>query len=165
MRVRQLLHPPSGPLLTGEGLCHVEFLGVPEDARNWFVNSADIKNAFYQMRIPGWLQAFFFALLAVHASEVGLLPILYKKPVPTTLLLGFSWATLHCQDVTNHCTLAGNTDYPLFVCHDHSTLPLPGSQPGMGSLGFRWSYAENFGVQARGAAQAFGWNLCLFRSD
>ena len=129
-----------GPLLTGEGLCHVEFLGVPEDARNWFVNSADIKNAFYQMRIPGWLQAF-FALLAVHASEVG-----YMGKRLRTLAVGFSWATLHCQDVTNHCTLAGNTDYPLLVCHDHSTLPLPGSQHGMGSLGFRWI-------------------LCLFRSD
>ena len=52
------------------GLCHGEFQGSPEDAQNWFVGSADIKNAFHQMRIPGWLQAF-FALLAVLASEVG----------------------------------------------------------------------------------------------
>ena len=27
---RHFLNPPSGPLLTGEGLCHVEFQGVPE---------------------------------------------------------------------------------------------------------------------------------------
>ena len=75
------------------------------------------------MRIPGWLQAF-FALLAVHASEVGytgktidpkrLAPDSLIYPVPTTLPVVFSWATLHCQDVTNHCTLAGNADYPLF---------------------------------------------------
>ena len=61
---------PFGPLLTGEALRHVEFQGAPEDAKNWFVGSADIKNAFHQMRILGWLQAF-FALLAVLPSEVG----------------------------------------------------------------------------------------------
>ena len=33
------------PLLTGEGLCHVEDQGAPEDTQNWFVGSADIKNA------------------------------------------------------------------------------------------------------------------------
>ena len=64
------LRPPSGPLFTGEGLSFVEFQGAPEDAQNWFVGSADIKNAVHQMRIPGWLQAF-FALPAVLASEVG----------------------------------------------------------------------------------------------
>ena len=41
-----------------------------EDAQNWIVDSADIKNAFYQMHIPGWLHAF-FALSVVLASEVG----------------------------------------------------------------------------------------------
>ena len=45
---------------TREVLCHVEFQGAPPDAQNWFVSSADIKNAFRQIRIPGWLQAFFF---------------------------------------------------------------------------------------------------------
>ena len=29
---RHFLNPSSGPLLTGEGLCHVEFQGAPEDA-------------------------------------------------------------------------------------------------------------------------------------
>ena len=43
---RHFLRPPSGPLLTGEGVCHVEFLQPPEDARNWFVGSADIKLHF-----------------------------------------------------------------------------------------------------------------------
>ena len=42
---------PSGPLLTGEGLCHAEFQGALGDAQNWFVGSAGIKNAFHQMRI------------------------------------------------------------------------------------------------------------------
>ena len=54
-RNRHFLQPPSGPLLTGEGLCHVEFQGAPEDVQNWFVGSADIKTR-YQMRIPGWLE-------------------------------------------------------------------------------------------------------------
>ena len=53
------LSHPSGPSLTGEGLCHVEFKGALGDARNWFVGSADIKNALHHMRIAGWLQAFF----------------------------------------------------------------------------------------------------------
>ena len=55
---RHFMRLPSGPLLTSEGLCHVEFQGTPEDAQNWFVGSADTKNAFHQMRIPGRLKAF-----------------------------------------------------------------------------------------------------------
>ena len=47
-------NPTAGPLLTVEGVCHVEFQGALEDAPNWFVGTADIKNAFHQMRIPGW---------------------------------------------------------------------------------------------------------------
>ena len=153
------MRPPSGPLLTDEGLCHVEFQGVPEDAHNWFVGSADVKNAFHQMRIPGWLQAF-FALLAVLASEVGysgktgnqkrLAPDSLTNPVPTTLPLGFSWAVFFCQDVTDHYTPVG-ADSPYFVCRDHSTPPLLGGKHGMGSPGFRWSFADNLRVLARGA--------------
>ena len=59
---RHFLNLPAGPLLTGEGLCRVG--RVPEDAQNWFVGSADIKDASHQMRIPGRLQAF-FALLEI----------------------------------------------------------------------------------------------------
>ena len=62
--------PSFGPLLTGEGLCQVEFQEAPEDAQNWFVGSSDIEDTFHQMRIPGWLLAF-FALPTVLASEVG----------------------------------------------------------------------------------------------
>ena len=60
----------AGPLPTGEGLCHVEFQGAPEDAQNWIVGSADIKKAFHQVRIPERLQAF-FAQPAVLTSEIG----------------------------------------------------------------------------------------------
>ena len=45
-------NPPSGPWLTREDLCHVEFLGALEDARNWFVSSADAKDAFQRTCIP-----------------------------------------------------------------------------------------------------------------
>ena len=48
------LNPPSGPLLTGERVFHVEFQGGVEDPQNWFVGAADIKNAFHQMRILGY---------------------------------------------------------------------------------------------------------------
>ena len=90
------------------------------------------------------------------ASEVGytgktidrrrLAPDSLMYPLPTTLLIVFSCAMFFCQDVTDHCTLAGNADSPLFVCRDHSTPPLLGSKHGMGSLGFHWWYADNVGV-------------------
>ena len=59
---RHFLNPPSGPL--------VEFQGAHEDVQNFFVGSADVKNAFHQMRISEWLQLF-SALPAVLASELG----------------------------------------------------------------------------------------------
>ena len=31
-------------------------------------------------------------------------------PVPATLPMGFSWAMFYCQNVTDHCTLAGSAD-------------------------------------------------------
>ena len=134
---RRSLRPPPGPLLTGEGLCHVEFQGAPEDAQNWLVGSADIENAFHQMGIPWWLQAF-FALPAVLASEVGYTgktidrrrrapdPLIY--PVPATLpmvVLGrcfsvrMSQTTVRSQEVLillfssvvttpHHCCLVAN---------------------------------------------------------
>ena len=39
---------------------------------------------------------------------------------------------------------------PFFICRDHSTPPLLGREHGIGSLCFRWSYVDNFGVLARG---------------
>ena len=66
--------------------------------------------------------------------------------VPTTLPMGFSWAVFFPQDVTDHCTLAGRGHSPLFTYDDQSAPPLLGRKRGMGSLGFRWSYAGNFGV-------------------
>ena len=56
---RHFLRPPSVLVLTCEGLCHVEFRGAPEDGQNWPASSVDIKNAFHQLSIPRWLQAFF----------------------------------------------------------------------------------------------------------
>ena len=53
------------------GLCHVEFQGAPEDAQNWFVGSAGIKKALHQMRIPGWLQAFFARPAVLASPKLG----------------------------------------------------------------------------------------------
>ena len=62
---RHLLRPPSGPLLTSKGLCHV--------GQNWFCWFGR-----YQERVSSdahsWKVAsvfFFFAILAFLASEVG----------------------------------------------------------------------------------------------
>ena len=157
---RHFLRPPSGPLFTGEGLWHVEFQGAPEDALNWFVGSADINNAFHQMRFPGLLQAF-FALPAVLASEVGnterndrtatFCSRFFEKSCPYNTSDRFSWAMFFCQDVTDHCTVEGSADSLPFVCRDNSTPPLLGSKHGLGSAGFHQWYADNFGVLARGA--------------
>ena len=110
---------------------------------NWFVGSADIKSAFRQMRIPGWLQAF-FALPACLASEVGytrktvdqkrLPPDSLIVPVPTTLQVGFSWEMFLCQDVTDNRTLTGSVDSRLLICRNRSTPPLLGSRQGTGPL-------------------------------
>ena len=101
---RHFSRPASGPLLAGEGLCHVGFQGAPEDAQNWFVGSADIMDAFHQVRIPGW----FFAFLAVLASEVGYTRrmVNQKRLAPDSLIypvrlpVGFL-GRLFCQDVTD----------------------------------------------------------------
>ena len=58
----------------------------------------------------------------------------------------FSWVMFFCQDATDHRTLSGSADSPLYGCRDHATPPLLGSKHGMGPLGFRWSYADNLGV-------------------
>ena len=50
---RHFLRPPAGLLLTGAGLCLVEFQGAPEDAQNWFVGSADIQNTFHRLVFRG----------------------------------------------------------------------------------------------------------------
>ena len=55
-----------------------------------------------------------------------------------------SWAMFFCQDVMGSQESADST---LFVCRDHSTPPLLACKHG----GFRWSYAVNLGVVARGA--------------
>ena len=154
-------NPPSAPLLTGEGLCHVECHGAVEDARNSFVGCADVKDAFHVMRIPRWLQAY-FALPAVLASEVGYMgkvidktPIVLDSsiyPVPATIPNGLSWAKFFCQDVTDHCTLAGSADSSSFICQDHCVPPVAWWRTWLGSLRFRWSYAHIWGIQARGAA-------------
>ena len=84
------------------------------------------------MRIPGRLQAF-LALPAVLASELGrrstqkrLAPDSLIYPVSTTLPMGFSWAMFFCQDVTDHCTLAGVLVLLFLLYRDHSTPPLLG---------------------------------------
>ena len=66
------------------------------------------------------------------------------------LQMGFSWAMSFCQDVTDQCTLSGSADSRLSICREHSTPLLLGSEHGMGSRGFRRSYADNFWVLARG---------------
>ena len=107
-------------------MLHVETVGASDEAQNWLVGSADIKNAFHQMRIPRWLQAY-FAFLEALASEVGytgkaidktrVVPdsLIYLVPVPLPIGLLFS----RCH--------AGSADSPLFISHGTSAPPVPWS--------------------------------------
>ena len=91
----------------------------------------------------------------VHRKTIDrkrLTPDSLKCRVPMALPMDSFWAVFFfCQDVTDHFTLAGSAESPLFVCRDHSAPPLLGSKHGMGSVGFRWSYADNSGCLTRGA--------------
>ena len=96
------------------------------------------------MRIPCWLLAV-FALPTLLASDVGnkgktldqkrLVSDSLINLVLTKLPTGFSLAIFSVK--TSRIT--------------HSTPPLLGSRRGLGFAGFRWSYADNLGVAARGA--------------
>ena len=121
---RHFVRPPDGPLTGEKNFAMSNFREHLRTLIIWFVGSDDIKNAFHQMDIPGKLQTF-FELPSVVASEVcytgntvnqkRLAPDSLKNPVPTTLPMGFSWALFFCPDVTDHWTLSGSADYPLFV--------------------------------------------------
>ena len=98
---RHFLRPPSGPLLTGEGLRHVEFRGAPWDGQNGSVGSVDIKKAFHQMRIPTWLGRFLHDPLFSHrklatqekrSTKHASFPDSLIYPCPTRLPMGFSCA-------------------------------------------------------------------------
>ena len=49
------------------------------------------------------------------------------------------------------CTLAGNANSPFVFAATTFAPLLPVSEHGLVSLGFRWSFADNFGVLDRGA--------------
>ena len=113
------------------------------------------RDAFHQMRILGWLLAF-FALPAVLAPDVGYTgkTVDQKRLAPrfsdTRRSYNASNGLLHgrCFSVQTSGITARSRevlDYPLFVCRDHSAPPLLGCKHGMGSAGFRWSFADNFG--------------------
>ena len=119
---------------------------------------ADIKNVFQQMRIPGWLQAVFGAARCSHhevvkmSEQKRLAPRFFDIPLlQQHFAVVYFWPIFFCQDVTDQRALAGGAVLLFFICRDHTTPPLLGSRHGMGSLGFRWSYADNFWVVARGA--------------
>ena len=131
---------------------------MPKDAQNWLVGSADIKKAFHQLRIPTWLQAFFF-LHSPKFSHTGKM-IDQKRFAPdspiysvlATLLLVLYGRRFFCQDVTDRSLHAHREcRFPHFVRRGHYSPLLLGSKNGLGSAGSRWSYADNFGVLAPGA--------------
>ena len=51
--------PFSGPLLTGEGFCHVEFRGALEDAKIGLLVPPESRARSNQIRIIGWRQLYF----------------------------------------------------------------------------------------------------------
>ena len=123
---------PSGLLLTGEGLCHVDFQGPPEEVQNWFVGSADISNA---------LQAY-FALTTVLASEIGKT----RKSVERKRLLLDSLIYLpasHPMSFLGRCSSVKISRTTVLSMEVLILLLFVVTAP-------RWSCADNFGVLARG---------------
>ena len=147
---RHFLKPPTGLLLTGEGLCHVECQGAPE-----FVGPADVKIAFHQTRIPGRLQAF-SALPAVLASEVWSLEKgstatscsrLLDLSCPFNIADGFLLSDVFSVKMSR--TTARSREVLILLSLFVVTFPTPppiGSKHGMGSRDFRLSCADIFGV-------------------
>ena len=72
------------------------------------------------------------------------------QPSSDDLAKVFSWTMIVCHDVNGFATLAGGADAPIHVCRDHSLLWLLVCVFCVGVTGFRRSYADNFGVVARG---------------
>ena len=99
----------------------------------------------------------FFALAAVLASEVGytgktidrkrLAPETSIYPVPATLPMGFYWAMFFCQDVTDHCTLAGSADFAVLARGANCTNV---------QLARLIAGAQKVGLDVHGAAHATG---------
>ena len=146
-RNRHFLNPPSGPLPTSKNSTMSNYrerlktlkigLRVRPTLRMRFIRCAFLHGCKRFLHCP-----LFSHLKLATQEKRSTSPDSLIDPVPTKLPTGLSWAMFLCQDVTDHCTLDGCADSPLFVCLHHSAPPLLGS---MGSLGFRWSYADNFG--------------------
>ena len=120
--IRHCLRPPSGPVLTDEGLRRVECQGAPQDADNCLWVRPISRTRFISCAFLDGFKSV-FALTAVVASEAGhvvkkinqkrLAPDSLIYPVPTTLPMCVSWTMFFCQDVADHLTLTGSADYHL----------------------------------------------------
>ena len=95
-----------------------------------FVPSADIKNLFLQSPL------FSHPKLVTRENDLPETTSSRFIDVPSAYNTsnGFIVGVFFCQDVTDHCTLAGFADSPLFVCRNHSTPPLLGSKHDMDSV-------------------------------
>ena len=124
---RSFLSPPSGPLLTAEGLCHVEFQGASEDVSKLVCGFGRYQERVSSDAHSSTVASVFFALPTVLASKVGytgktveqkrLAPDSLIYLVPTTLPIGCCLAMLFC--VTDHCIRGGNADSPLVTTPHH----------------------------------------------
>ena len=132
------LRPPSGALLTGEGLYHGNFKECLRTVRAGLsVQLISRMRSIKCVSLDRYRRFFFLALPAVLAFEVGytgktvdhtcLAPDSLIYPVPTALPTGFSWVMFFCQDVADHCTPKGSVDSPFFVCRDQCTPSLEGN--------------------------------------
>ena len=123
---------PFGDFCLQEKVFSMLFQESLEDARNWFGGFRRCQERVSQ-DAHSQMAASALALPAVLASEVGytgkvvdkqrLVPDSLIYPVLAAFPTGFSWAMFFCQNVTDHCMLAGGADSPLSVCLDHSAAP------------------------------------------
>ncbi|CAK0855451.1 unnamed protein product, partial [Prorocentrum cordatum] len=96
---------PKVHLFSGSSFAEVE---VPE-GRQLFYAGGDVQNAFYQHRMPAWLQPY-FGMDAVKASEVGIAQLdgqylagdtmLY--PLMNVVPMGWKWALCIVQRIHEH---------------------------------------------------------------
>ena len=138
-------------MLTGEGLRHVEFLGAPEEAQNWFVGSTDFKNASPSDAHPSMIT--WVSCTARHPR----IQCLGKHPTLGSFLSvqNYQWVSLgRCFPVKMSRTTARSREVLVLlslVCRDHSKHRCSAANMAWDPLASTGLMLTLLGVLARGA--------------
>ena len=162
---------PFGDFCLQEKVFSMLFQESLEDARNWFGGFRRCQERVSQ-DAHSQMAASALALPAVLAFEVGytgkvvdkqrLVPDSLIYPVLAAFPTCFSWAMFFCQNVTDHCMLAGSALSSFCLPGPLRRAPLLGGGllgdgHGLGSLCVRWSCADKFGVLALSRVSSHGY--------